>query len=165
MAFDAFIKLTGIDGESTDSKHAKWIEISSFSWGVSQPAVGSRSAGAAAGSQRANFQDLSIVKRLDRASPKLALHCANGKKIPEVTLELCRATGDKQKYMEYKLSDVIVSSLQPSGASGGMGEVPEEEVSFNYGKIEWKYTATDPKTGKAAGDVSAQWSLVENKGA
>ncbi|WP_353327541.1 type VI secretion system tube protein Hcp, partial [Chitiniphilus shinanonensis] len=27
MAFDAFIKIDGIPGESTDDKHKDWIEI------------------------------------------------------------------------------------------------------------------------------------------
>ena len=31
MAFDAFIKLDGIPGESSDDKHKDWIEILSFS--------------------------------------------------------------------------------------------------------------------------------------
>ena len=30
MAFDAFLKIEGIDGESTDDKHQKWIEILSY---------------------------------------------------------------------------------------------------------------------------------------
>ena len=30
MAFDGFIKIDGIPGESTDDKHKDWIEILSF---------------------------------------------------------------------------------------------------------------------------------------
>ena len=37
MAYDAFLKIATIDGESTDSKHEKWIEVLSYSWGASQP--------------------------------------------------------------------------------------------------------------------------------
>ena len=43
MAFDAFIKIDGIPGESTDDKHKDWMEISTFSWGASQPASGTAS--------------------------------------------------------------------------------------------------------------------------
>ncbi len=103
MAFDAFLNVKDIPGESTDDKHADWIEILSYSSGVSQTASASASSGGGASSERADFQDFSIVKALDKASPKLALACANGTHIPEVALELCRAGGDKVKYMEYKL--------------------------------------------------------------
>ena len=93
MAFDAFIKIEGIPGESTDDKHKDWIEVLSYSTGVSQPSAGSASSGGGASSERADFQDFSIVKTLDKASPKLALACARGEHIPTVTLELCRAGG------------------------------------------------------------------------
>jgi len=164
MAFDAFLKIDGIPGESTDDKHKDWIEILSYSHGLSQPAAGARSTGGAASGERCNHQDFSIVKVLDKASPKLALYCCNGTHIKSVKLELCRATGDKQKYMEYLLSDVIVSGVRPGGSAQGGENLPLEEVSFNYGKIEWTYTETDHKTGKPKGDVKANWDLVANKG-
>ena len=30
MAFDSFLKIDGIQGESTDSKHQGWIEVLSY---------------------------------------------------------------------------------------------------------------------------------------
>ncbi len=165
MAFDAFLKIDGVPGESTDDKHKDWIEILSFHWGVSQPSSGGRSTGGAASAERCNHTDFSFVHTLDKASPKLFLQCCNGKHIKEITLELCRATGDKQKYMEYKLSDAIVSSVRPGGAAQGGEALPLEEVSFNYGKIELSYTATDHKTGKPVGDVKSNWDQIANKGA
>ncbi|MCR4411324.1 MAG: type VI secretion system tube protein Hcp [Thermoguttaceae bacterium] len=164
MAFDAFLKIDGIPGESTDDKHKDWIEVLSYSHGLSQPAAGARSTGGAASAERTNHQDFSVVKVLDKASPKLALFCCNGTHIKSIKLELCRATGDKQKYMEYLLSDVIVSCVRPGGSAQGGETLPLEEVSFNYGKIEWTYTETDHQTGKPKGDVKANWDLVKNKG-
>lgn len=165
MAFDCFLKVDGVPGESTDDKHKDWIELLSYSHGVSQPGSGSASSGGARSAERCDHQDFSIVHTLDKASPKLALYCCNGKHLKEVVMELCRATGDKQKYMEYKLGDVIVSSVRPGGSAQGGEALPLEEVTFNYGKIEWTYTETDHKSGKAKGDVKANWDLTANKGA
>ena len=164
MAFDAFLKLKGIDGESQDDKHKNWIEILSYSFGASQMSAGSRSSGGAGNAERVNISDFSIVKALDKASPKLFLYCCNGSPIDEVNVELCRATGDKQKYMEFKLTNVHVASYRPGGSSKSGDALPLEEVAFNADKIELIYTATDHKTGKAQGDVKANWSTVENKG-
>lgn len=164
MAFDAFLKIDGIPGESQDDKHKEWIEILSYSFGVSQPSAGNRSTGGAAAGQRVDIHDMSIVHHLDTASPKLFLHCCNGKHIPKVTIELCRATGDKTQYMEYKMEDVIVSNVRPGGSSQGGEPLPLEEVSFNFGKITLTYTGTDHKTGKPGGKVAANWSTVQNKG-
>ena len=162
MAFDAFLKVDGIPGESTDDAHPESIEILSYSAGVSQTASGSASSGGGASAERADFQDFSVVKALDKASPKLAVACADGTHIPTVTLELCRAGGDKVKYMEYKLSDCIVSSFRPGGSSGGAETLPLEEVSFNYGKIEWTYTQQKRADGSGGGQVASGWDLEKN---
>ena len=160
--FDAFLKVEGIPGESTDDKHADWIEIISYSAGVSQTASASASSGGGASAERADFQDFSVVKALDKASPKLAVACADGTHIPTVTLELCRAGGDKLKYMEYKLSNCIVSSHHPGGSAGGAETLPLEEVSFNYGKIEWTYTQQKRADGSGGGNVAGGWDLEKN---
>jgi type VI secretion system secreted protein Hcp len=164
MAFDCFLKIDGIPGESTDDKHKDQIEILSYSHGVQQESSGSASTAGGRGSQRCDHEDFTIVHTLDKASPKLALFCCSGKHIPSIIMEICRATGDKQKYMEYKLTDAMVSGVRPAGSSKENEPIPLEQVSFSYGKIEWIYTATDHKTGKAAGDVKAHWDLTMNKG-
>ncbi len=38
MAVDFFLKLTEIEGESTDAKHKDELIIESFGWGLSHPA-------------------------------------------------------------------------------------------------------------------------------
>jgi len=164
MAFDCFMKIDVIPGESTDDKHSEWIELLSYNHGVSQSSSGSSSSGGGRSAERCDHADFSVVKTLDKASPKINLACCKGDHIKEIKIELCRATGDKQKYMEYVLSDVIVSSARPGGSAMSDEPLPVEEVSFNYGKIEWVYTETDHKTGKPKGDVKAHWSLEENKG-
>ncbi len=163
MAFDAFLKIDGISGESTDDKHKDWIEILSFNHSMMQPNMGAVSAKGAHTTGRVDISDFSVVKHLDKASPKLALACCKGEHIGTVTVELCRAGGDKQKYMEYKFSDVLVSQVRPSGTSHGES-TPMEEASFRFGKIEWTYTALD-QNGKPKGNVAAKWDLEANKGA
>ena len=162
--FDCFLEVKDVPGESTDAKHKDSIDVLSFSWGANQHSSGSVSSGGGRSAERCDHEDFSIVHTLDKASPKLALYCCNGTHIPTVTVQLCRATGDKQQYMQYKMSDVIVTAVRPSGSSKGESALPVEEVCFGYGSIEWTYTETDHKTGKAKGDVKAQWSLEENKG-
>lgn len=164
MAFDAFLKINGIPGECSDDKHQDWIEVLSFSHGVSQSTSGSVSSGGGRSAERCDHAQFSIVKSLDKASPKLNLYCSNGEHVDEVLVEFCRAGGDKQRYMQYKMSDVIVASVRPGGSKSGQENLPLEELSFAYGKIEWTYTETDHKTGKAKGDVKAFWDLHANKG-
>jgi type VI secretion system secreted protein Hcp len=161
--FDAFFKIDAIPGESQDDKHKEWIELHSFSTGLLQTVGGNRSTTGAATAGRVEHQDFSIVKNLDKSTPKLNEACCKGTHIPKMILELCRATGDKQVYYKITLSDSIVTSVRLGGSAKGGESIPFEEVSFNYGEIEWNYTATDHKTGKPAGNVTTKHSLVANK--
>ncbi len=159
MAFDAFLKIPSIAGESNDEKHKDWIEITSFGYGVSNP-VSTR----AGKSERASHQDFSIIKATDKASPHLFLACCDSRKLNEMRIELCRATQDKQKYMEIKLYNAYVTSYQPNGETSGKENLPTETVTFNYQKIEFIYTETDRKTGRPKGDLTAYWDLARNAG-
>jgi len=160
MAFDAFLKIEGVDGESADDKHKGWIEVLSYSFGVSQPASGSASTSGGATRERANFQDLSIVKSLDKASPKLMQSCASGEHFQKATLELCRSGGDKMKYMEYVMEQLIVSSCSQGGGKGGE---PIESIALNYGKIKETYTQQKRADGSGGGNVTGGWDLTGNK--
>ena len=40
MAFDTFLQIDSVQGESTDDKHKGWIEVFSFSHGVAQSGAG-----------------------------------------------------------------------------------------------------------------------------
>ena len=58
MAVDMFLKISGIDGESSDKQHKGTIEVLSFSWGVSNPARRAGTSKLASG--RTNVSDFSI---------------------------------------------------------------------------------------------------------
>ena len=160
MAVDAFLKLAGIDGESTDDKHKGWIELLSHSFGMSQPASAASATGGRT-TERVNISDFSITKVEDKASPYLALACCDGRHIKDVKVELCEASQDKHKYVEFVLEDVIISSFQISGSSGG--DKPAENITFNFGKIKWEYTPLghDGKAGTKVGPLG--WNLELNK--
>jgi type VI secretion system secreted protein Hcp len=161
MAFDAYLKIDGIDGESTDKNHAKWIAILSYSHGLSQP-VSSASGTGGRTSQRVDIQGFSIVKELDNASPLLALHCCNGKHIPKVQLELSEASENPHVYMKYTLEDAIVSSVRPGGSTQGGDNKPLEEVTFHFGKIKWEYKPID-SPGKPGQAQITGWDLTTNQ--
>lgn len=160
--FDAFLKVDGLDGESSDAKHKGQFEVLSFSWGVTQSITGTTSSAGTFTGQRADLAPLVVVKQLDKGSPKAAQACAAGEHFGSALLTLCRAGGDKQPYMEYKLTDVLISGVQIGGASQGEGGVPTESWSLHYAKIEMTYTQINVQ-GKPAGNVAAGWDLKENK--
>src|ERR1043166_1287332 len=137
MAVDAFLKIDGIDGESADKAHEKWIEIDGFSWSANQP-VSSASGTGARTAERVTISDVSITKIIDSSSPHLMLSCCNGKHFPNVKREICEASENKHRYLLVEMEDVILASYTPSGFKGG--DKVGESVGLNFGKIKWEYT-------------------------
>jgi type VI secretion system secreted protein Hcp len=161
--FDVFLKIDGIAGESMDDKHKDWIEVLSFSHGMKQPASATRSSAGGAGAERCDHEDFVILKALDKASPKIMEQCCNGKHIKEVVVEMCRAGGDKVRYMEIKMEEVIISAVTPTGSSKSEAGFPTEHVGFNYGRIKWTYTQQKREDGSGGGNVAGGWDLTKNK--
>ena len=160
MSVDMYMKIEGIDGESTDAKHDKWFEILAFAHHLSQPVSGASRTGGRTGG-RADFGDVMVSKTVDAGTPDLNLFCCNGKHIPKIEVEFCLATEDKHTFMKYELSDVIITSYSTGGAAADDAR-PTEEVSFAYGKIKWEYTPID-HTGKAGAAIDRTWILETNE--
>lgn len=144
MASDYFLKIDGIDGSSQDAHYRGWIEVESFTWGVSQT-VDQQTTGRGLVS-RPQFSSLNIAKLTDRASQQLVQACASGKHFPGGLLVGRRGGEARFDYLKIKLTDVLVSSYQQAGSQGG-DDVPMESVSLNFIKIEFAYQEQDPKAG------------------
>ena len=155
---DYFLKLEGIDGESTDDKHKGEIDVQSWSWGESQMGTGGHGGGGGAG--KVSMRDFNFMCNMNKATPKLMLACATGEHIKKATLTCRKAGKEQQEYLKITLSDCLVSSYQ-TGAGGG-STVPTDQVSLNFTKIEFEY-----KPQKADGTldsaVKAGYDLAANK--
>ena len=157
-AVDYFLKVDGIDGESTDDKHKNEIDVESWSWGESNS--GTHAGGGGGGAGKVSFQDISFASRVSKASPKLMLACATGQHIKKAVLTCRKAGGDQQEYMIWTFSDLLVSSFQIGGSQGDV--VPVEQVSLNFSKVEFEYKPQKPD-GSLDAPVKAGYDLKLNK--
>ena len=69
-AVDYFLKIDGIPGESTDSKHKNEIDIESWAWG--QTNSGSHAYGGGGGAGKVAMQDFNFTMKVNKASPELS---------------------------------------------------------------------------------------------
>jgi len=157
MAVDMFLELDGIKGESVDSKHKEKIDILAWSWGLSNS--GTFHSGSGGGSGKANFQDISITKYIDKASCDLMYHCASGKHIAKGSL-IVRKAGDKPlEYLVFKFDKLLVSSVSVGGSGGE--ERLTENISLNFAKVEVAYKIQDEKGGGKDGGQFT-WDIAAN---
>lgn len=157
-----YLKLDGIDGESTSKQAPKHIEVTSFSHGVSMAMTGNNSdVGRTTG--RTSHFDFTFSKRLDKTTPVLNKACSGGETIKTATIRVFGAMDDGStiEYYNIKLKDVLISNISVSG--GGMDR-PHESIAMNYNEIEWTYIQHNHDTGGKAGNVSHKWSLQTNTG-
>ena len=150
-------------GEFTAIKDA--IEVDSFDLGIeNQISIGS-AAGAGAG--KAKFHDFTIKKPVDAASPLLFEASATGGHYNAVRLILRRsgAQGSGKPYLPYLVFTfemVFVKSIDWSGHSGG--DRPEEQVVFQYGRLEITYHTQNPD-GSLGSPTSTGWDIIKNSSA
>lgn len=155
MAFEIFLKIDGIKGESTDPRHRDEIEVTSFSWGTVQQ--GATSTGSGGGAGKVSFQDLHILMPVSQASPQLFLACAQGRHVKTAVLT-CRRSGGRNQldFLTLTLTDVTVTSYQTNGQSEGGALM--DAVSFAYDQI-----AVDYRPQKADGSLEESamsgWNL------
>jgi type VI secretion system secreted protein Hcp len=159
MAYDAFLKLDDVNGEVQDSQFEKWIEVDSFSWGESNAGT-THVAGGGGGAGKVSFQDLHITKPTDKSSAALFQKCASGEHFQKCQLYVRKAGGDPSSassvFMKIELEDILVSGVQFEGAIGGDGDRPAEDVTLNFAKILFEYTAQDGESEQFS------WDLVSN---
>jgi type VI secretion system secreted protein Hcp len=154
---DYFLKLDGIEGESTDAKHKGEIEIESFSFGASNPASAATGGGGGAG--RVQFQDFHFSSTISKASPSLFVKCATGAHIKEGVIVARKAGETPVEFLHIKLTDVLVSSY----SSGGNDQsLPADQFSLNFAKVVFSFTSQDPKGGPA-GTLTTGFDLKSNK--
>jgi type VI secretion system secreted protein Hcp len=153
-----FLRVDGIQGESTDDKHKGEIDVLSWSWGETQPTPPSPGGGGGAG--KVEMSDLTVVAHVSKASPRLLLACASGKHIKSAVLTGRKAGKGQAEFLTFSLSDILVSSYQ-TGASGS-AEPPTDSVSLNFAKIqvEYKEQKADGSIGET---VKVGWDRKANK--
>lgn len=158
MASDYLLEIDGIKGESNDKALKETIEIDSFSWGVTQEGTFARGAGGGAG--KCSFSDISFTTAANKSSPILMLSAASGKHIKKAILHVRKAGDTPQEYYKITFSDLLVSSYQSSGSSGG-DSTPMDSFSLNFAKIEYGYKP-QKADGTLDAEVPASWNLKEN---
>lgn len=157
MAVDMFIDLDGIKGESVDSKHSESIDVLAWSWGLSNS--GTFHTGSGGGSGKANFQDLSFTKYVDKATADLMYACSSGKHLKKGTLTIRKAGEKPLEYLVYTLEEILVSSMS-TGGSGGEDRLTEN-VTLNFAKIKMEYKIQD-KAGAGKDGGTFTWNIAAN---
>jgi type VI secretion system secreted protein Hcp len=163
MAVDMFLVIEGdAKGETQDDKYKaeNGIDVLAWSWGMSQS--GTFHLGGGGGAGKANFQDISVTKYIDKSSPILMLYCSNGDHFPSAKLVVRKAGKDPLEYLVIEMKKVLITSVS-TGGSGGEDRLTEN-VSLNFAEVKVIYTE-QTETGGAGDKPEYGWNIASNKAA
>jgi type VI protein secretion system component Hcp len=129
MAITYYLKIDGVNGDSTNNTFPKWIQVDSFSFGESTPF--SRGAGVATG--RPQFTPLTVDIHSLAGLTTLFSDEATLKLLKSVELVGVETTdkGSTQTVLDIKLSNAQIASLTESPGANGL----ETALTFNYNKL------------------------------
>lgn len=144
-AYDMFLNIGGISGESTANGHTNEIGVLSFSFSVTNTGT------------VASFSGMKVTKMLDKASPLLVLDCAQSTAISKVVLTLRDQTAAQVEFYTITLRDVVVTSVVTAGSESDAR--PIETITFSFQKIEWKYQPTDADGNPAGQPIQTSFTL------
>jgi type VI secretion system secreted protein Hcp len=160
---DIYVQFKGrytIDGESRDSEHSKWLEVSTWSHDIRQPKSATSSSAGGHTSERTEHGEMVFTKDLDLTSPKLWEASSAGYTFDEVTIEFFRADGSTRvKYLAIKLKNALISEVTPVVNSEGL---PTETFKLKYAAVQWIYQQQKIEGGGFSGSVTTAWSLAKN---
>jgi type VI secretion system secreted protein Hcp len=130
MAANMYIRFEGpaITGASTAAGHAGEIEMLSWSHGFVQPT--------SPAPVQATHQNFSFTKYLDSASNELMKYFWSGQQFQKANVSLYRGDGDGALYLTIAMEHVIILNVSVSGGPGG---VPVENISLDYGLLQYNY--------------------------
>jgi type VI secretion system secreted protein Hcp len=153
-----FLKLTGIEGESTVDAHQGEIDVLNWTMGMAQ--AGGAQVGDGRGSGKVHVQDLALTKLIDRASCKLMLACLSGTRIAEGVLVIRKAGRTPLEYLKITMDDIIVSSV--SLAASSQEDRPIESISLNFKKFRMEYKEQQPD-GTIVPSGTMGWDIAANQ--
>jgi type VI secretion system secreted protein Hcp len=149
VAQNYFIKFEGIDSESNNNTHRGWSDVASFN-----QELGSNLNMTAIARTRVTTslgKTISIVKKIDKSSPKIMEALTKGRIIPLVEIEI--SVSDHVIY-KYELRNVAVTKYNVTGEASNL---PSEEITIRFEQQRVIYTEYD-NIGKPKGTIETEYN-------
>ncbi len=130
-AFQYFLEMSGIAGDSVDKTYRGQIVVRAWSWGLSNSSI--ISGGGGGGGGKSTPMDFIYIAPVSVASPPTALAVATGRHHDHAVLTVVGPRSKPIKRMTVRMVDVLVSSYQQS--SGDTDGFPLDVVNLTYSKL------------------------------
>jgi type VI secretion system secreted protein Hcp len=152
-----FAKYDGVDGESQDANHDKWIDVLSIDWGMHKESAKKKRAAVNV------IDSMVITMEYEKASVKLLEAAFHGTVIPKLEIEQTATySGARATYLKYELTNVQVTSFQTNASGNDEAGPPTVVVGNNFEEIKVTYTEFDD-AGSSKGNAETTWKVEKGE--
>lgn len=164
MPGNAFISLiaeaggTPISGESLETGHEKWIEISDWDWEISTESSATKGQGSSVG--KPTTEGLNFTHFYDLSSTVLMRRIIQGLTFHTVKLDMCKqtGTGTPQVFLQIIMRDVFITKVGTSASEDGN---VTQTVSMTFKKVGMAYKKQKDDGKLDSSTLSARWNVPE----
>lgn len=136
-----YMNWDGITGDVTTQGFEKWIELTSFQWGIGRGIGSAMSGQASRESSIPSISEIVVTKRMDSSSPGLWTDSVAGQLNTTVKISFTTTSqGATTEFLKYELTNTGLSGYSLSSG----GDMPTESLSLNFTKVSWTFISTDP---------------------
>ena len=135
-ALDAYLKVSGIDGESNQAMFVGWSDL--LGYNISVQNGGWAPVGGA--TPKPTLSPMFIQKYVDKASPKLFGAVLTQMHFPTATIDVRHSGATQTKFALWEFDDVVISAY----STGQFTEAAVESVALDYRKIKYTYWPQQP---------------------
>lgn len=156
-----YMQYAGIDGDVTEVKHTKWVDVGSFQLGVGRGINSPIGSTAKREVSTPNVSDITITKRMDISSYRWLEESLYGQKAVKCTVHFTRTgqDGNTEVFAEYIFENCLVAGYSVSTG----GSDASESISINFTKLEYTYTDRDAVNAPGGSKPRAAYDLTGAK--
>jgi len=140
-----YVQIPAITGGATETNHTGWIQVDSLQFGVGRALNNPLGHATSREAGQPNVSEIHVTKQMDSASIELFGWSVSKFDAKQIKIDIV-STGREDPFTTYTLENAVISGYSVSVAGDSM---PSEAISFNFTKIEEKFTqiGADMKAG------------------
>ena len=154
-----YMKYASIDGSATTDGYVKWIELSSFQFGVGRAIASAARSAENREASEPSISEITVTKNMDTSSLGMFEEGLASEMNNKVTIKFTTTTKNKvTDFLIYELTNVGLSGYSISAGTEG---IPTESLSLNFTKIMMTFIGLNPAVAGQA--KSATYDLTQMK--
>lgn len=154
-----YMKINGIDGESKQKEHAKWIDIHSMQVSFANAGGGMPNSSGGRSGGEGICTEITVSMPGCSAMPTITKYCLTGTTVPKIEIQSVTASKGQVVYTTWTLSDCAFSNFSVGDTGQGLSDT-NASLSISYTKFDYEVTPISD-AGEAGSTVKLKYSVAE----